>query len=70
MSPHRLLTTFLKGQGLMSYSSHLVKIPVFFHIAIYIAETKYIAMYIFSNIVQPYLHMSTMDQFHSMAPGG
>ena len=36
------------------YSGHLMKIPVFFHIAIYIAGFKKIAMYVFSNIVQLY----------------
>ena len=31
-----------------------MKIPVFFHIAMYIARLKKIAMSVFSNIVQPY----------------
>ena len=40
-------------------SRHLMKIPVFFHIATYIAGLKKIAISVFSNIVQPLWVYST-----------
>ena len=36
-------------------SSHVVNIPVFFHISIHIAEQKILQGQLFSNIVQPEL---------------